>query len=577
MRHRLLVDQWPYHCASILDILWRRSEEIPHTIPFYYIDYATAENTTKSIDYKTLLKRATQIATLLQIRAKEGERVLLIYPAGLEYLCAFFGCLLAKMIAVPVYPPLNARLQTRLSKITEDSDAQLALTNGAILATLSANVLAENVTLLNTDDDLNGLEHAFRPPIVTADTIAFLQYTSGSTGTPKGVIINHRNLIHNFQAIASQFQYGPDDHLFSWLPAYHDMGLIGSLLSTFAAGIPVTFMSPAAFLRRPARWLQEITQRQCTISGAPNFAYDLCTTKISDSEFATLDLSGWKLAFSGSEPVRPATVERFLNRFCAAGFEHSAFYPCYGMAETTLLVSGNQRGTVPKSLYLNNGITLSDAIGSGETESIISCGHIAVGFEVKIIDPATEKVLYNDGSVGEIAIAGNSVSPGYWRQEMRNKASYIRLDGDNGTPYFKTGDLGAIIAGELYVCGRHKDLIIIRGQNYFPHDIEETVNQCHSEIRKNNGIAFGITYHDQEHLVFVQEINPSLITDHQALVNAIYDAICQQHALQPLVIILIKNGTIPKTTSGKLARQPCKDLYLKQQLNVIYEWRNNSL
>lgn len=576
MHHRLLVDKWPYHCTNILEILMKRAQETPDAISFNYIDYAAAEKTIKTIDYKSLLKRATQIGALLQMRAKEGERVLLIYSAGLEYLCAFFGCLMAKMIAVPVYPPLNARLNYRLNKIIEDSEARLALTNGTILPTLSTNVLAESVTLLNTDNDLNGMEHAFRPTVALADTVAFLQYTSGSTGTPKGVIINHRNLIHNFQAIATQFQYGPDDHLFSWLPAYHDMGLIGSLLSTFAAGIPVTFMSPAAFLRRPARWLQEITQLKCTISGAPNFAYDLCTEKINDSEFATLDLSCWKLAFSGSEPVRPATVERFVKRFRAAGFEHAAFYPCYGMAETTLLVSGNQRGKVPKSLYLNNGTALSDAIGSGETETILSCGQIAAGFEVKIIDPVTENILYDDGCIGEITIASESVSPGYWRQPERNKENYICLDSDDIKSWFKTGDLGAIIAGELYVCGRHKDLIIIRGQNYFLHDIEETVNQLHCDIRKNCGIAFGITWNDEERLIFIQEINPSLMNDHQALVRTIYEAICVQHALQPLAIVLIKNGTIPKTTSGKLARQPCKDLYLNHKLDIIYEWFDNN-
>ena len=292
--------------------------------------------------------------------------MLLLYPAGLDYLCAFFGCLYAGMIAVPAYPPLNPRLRSRLAAVADDCQASAALTTHAVLTALGERTQLPlplaRLRWITTDDSLDAFESVWREPMVDQGQIAFLQYTSGSTGTPKGVMVTHGNLLHNLYAIALHLQFSADDHHLTWLPPYHDMGLIGAILGSFCAGAPVSFMMPASFLRRPERWLREISSRRCSVSGAPNFAYELCMDKVTDDDLAALDLSCWTLAYSGAEPVRADTMARFSERFGSCGFQRKSFYPCYGMAETTLFVTGKPRDEPPSTVVIDAGLYAKDAV-----------------------------------------------------------------------------------------------------------------------------------------------------------------------------------------------------------------------
>jgi acyl-CoA synthetase (AMP-forming)/AMP-acid ligase II len=584
----LRVSAWPYESRNLVDVVRGHAERSPQGRPFTFIDYSGTKPADLPLDHETLDRRARQVAALLQARGKPGDRVLLLYPAGLDYLCALFGCLYAGMVAVPAYPPLNPRLRDRLAAVAEDCAASAALTTRQTLEELGDETALlpplARVRWLATDVGLESLETMWREPQAGRDELAILQYTSGSTGTPKGVMVTHGNLLHNVHAIALHLQFCPDDHHLTWLPPYHDMGLMGALLGSYCAGVPVSFMAPAAFLRRPDRWLREISRRRCTVSGAPNFAYELCVQKIADNDLNALDLSSWELAYSGAEPVRAATLDRFSRRFCGVGFRRQAFYPCYGMAETTLFVTGKRRDEAPRTLLIDEATYSQDlrAVVPDDTAPvrpalpIVSCGEVATGFDLVIVDPDTGLML-PDGRVGEILVAGPSVAAGYWCREADTVAAFHASVNDRAARYLRTGDLGFVHEGELYVSGRLKDLIILRGVNHYPHDIERTVDLCHEAIRPSCGIAFSVTVGNEEQLVFVQEIGKRDDERAGEIFARMREAIYTRHGVQPYALVLIESGTIPKTTSGKLSRRPCRSSYLEGRLAVIVQWRNLAL
>lgn len=577
MHGKLYVNEEPYLCNNLIEILHYFIDKNNRTIPFTYLDYTSGSANDKKTTYQDIDLKARRIAALLQTRGNFGDRILLIYPAGLDYICAFFGCIYAGMIAVPAYPPLNERLHYRLEKIAENCDAKIALSTSDIIASLNMSdkitPSLKEVVWLSTVDSLDGFEHLWLQSDISREDIAFLQYTSGSTGMPKGVKVSHKNLLHNLSAIAASLHFMPNDHHFSWLPPYHDMGFVGALLGSFAASIPVTFMAPASFLRKPARWLQEISKRKCTISGAPNFAYELCVERIHDNEMENIDLSCWQLAYSGAEPVRLKTLEKFSQRFNPFNFNGKSFYPCYGMAETTLLVSGSERTQGAKIYSTDGNMQFNDQLENNESKQLISCGKIAVGFDVKIVDSETLNIL-PDERIGEILIASDSVSSGYWQDREKNKESFNITADNSNKKYFRTGDLGLLKKGELILCGRKKDIIIINGVNFYPHDIEDIVSNCSPDIRKGCGIAFSIDINDKEHLVFVQEINPNSSVDFDELIRSINQAISSELLINPKYIVLIKNGSLPKTTSGKLSRRPCREKYLENGLDIIKIWES---
>nr|WP_269455615.1 type I polyketide synthase [Micromonospora narathiwatensis] len=531
-------------------------------------------------------RRARAIAATLRERVNEGDRALIVCPPGLDYLASFLGCLYARVIAVPVYPPnpvLLKRTLPRLIGVIEDAQPAIVLAPAEIIA------MADPITALAPAlgsliwEAVDRIDHAvaegWREPDLDGGDIAFLQYTSGSTGRPKGVVLSHGNLLANLEVTNQRFVTDVENtRLISWLPPYHDMGLIGSMLQPLYAGFSATFMSPTSFLKRPVRWLQAISTYGGTLSGSPNFGYELCVAKTTPEQRAALDLSSWRLAFSGAEPVRAETIDRFVEAFAPSGFRRSAFYPCYGLAEATLFVAGGLAGAEPgirrvraADLAGNRAI---DAGPDEESRTLVSCGPSAAGHELAVVDPATGERL-PAGRVGEIWFGGPSVAQGYWRRPEESEQIFrARIAGTGDGPFLRTGDLGFVDDnGELFVTGRHKDLIIIAGKNHYPSDIEFTVEQSDPTLRPGCGVACSVEVDGEEQLVVIHEVGGSRLRfDAERLIAAIRGAVSQEHGLQAYDVVLIKQGSIPKTSSGKLQRHAARRSYLAGRLEILASW-----
>jgi len=564
--------------STLVDVLRYRAAQQPHQLSHSFL--LNGETEKVNLTYAELDHRARCIAALLQGINATGERVLLLYPPGLEYITAFFGCLYAGAVAVPAYPPRMNRSLWRLQAIAKDAQPVAALTTASIVEKvdqlLDQAPELKNLRWINTDISLNYAQH-WREPRIKDTTLAFLQYTSGSTSTPKGVMVSHGNLLHNERMIKKVFRQNEDSIIVGWLPLYHDMGLIGNVLQPLFLGSPCILMSPVAFLQRPLRWLQTISSYRATTSGGPNFAFDLCVNKISIEERETLDLSSWKVAFNGAEPIRSETIERFAEAFAPCGFRREAFYPCYGLAEATLLVSGKLQAGPPFTEkfsareLLSNRVVRADE-GSDDLRALIGCGGRLPDQEVLVVNPDT-CVRCDADAVGEIWVAGPSVAQGYWNRPDESKRTFAAHLADTAEPFLRTGDLGFIHDGELFVTGRLKDLIIIRGMNHYPQDIELTVEQAHHSLRPGCGAAFSIAVDGEEQLVVVQECVHRHASDWAAVVEAMVQAVAERHELQLHAVVLVKSGSIPKTSSGKIQRHLCRDGFLTDKLNVIFEWR----
>jgi amino acid adenylation domain-containing protein len=537
--------------ANFVSLLCRRAERQPDQLAYrFLLDGAGAEVT---VSYAELDRRARAIATQLAGHGARGERVMLLYPPGLEYIEAFFGCLYAGATAVPAYPPDPARLERsldRLGLIAKDAEPALVLTTSEVLAAIGA--LTEVGTglvlpmAMATDEVPDDIASSWKPPATHADSIAFLQYTSGSTSAPRGVVVSHGNLMHNSGLIYRAFGSSPATRAVTWLPPYHDMGLIGGILQPLYGGFPITLMSPADFLRAPLRWLEAISRFSATTSGGPNFAYELCVRKTSAEERAKLDLRNWRVAFNGAEPVRVQTLERFAAAFEAAGFRREAFHPCYGLAESTLMVTGG----VP---------WLSGAESDGR---LVSCGR-PIGDQRLVIADATTGEQCAPGQLGEIWVAGPSVARSYWSSPEKSREVFqARLAGQENEPFLRTGDLGFLHGGELFVTGRIKDLIIVRGRNLYPQDIELTAERSHLALRPGCGAAFTVPVGDAEHLVVAAELaTPLAETDHDAVACAVRSAVAREHDVHVHTVVLLPRGGMQKTSSGKIQRGLCAALY----------------
>ncbi len=567
-------------CDTLVQLLrWRALEQPTRRSHIFLAD---GEREEAALTYAELDAQARAIAAMLQAVGATGERVLLLYPPGLQYIAAFFGCLYAGAVAVPAYPPRMNRSLSRLQAIVHDARAIAALTTASIHARATAltNQAPELQRLhwLVTDELAAGLAADWREPVIDGNTLAFLQYTSGSTATPKGVMVSHQNLLSNERMIRQVFRQTEQSFIVGWLPLYHDMGLIGNMLQPLYLGVPCALMSPLAFLQRPLRWLRAIAHYKATTSGGPNFAYELCVNKIKPEDRATLDLSSWQIAFNGAEPVRADTLERFAATFAASGFRRAAFQPCYGLAEATLLVSGSRTAAEPVIKQVAaKGLEQHRVVAATATErdarSLVSCGGAASGQRVVIVNPDTLVACAPD-EVGEIWVAGPGVAQGYWQRDAETERVFQAHRADTGEgPFLRTGDLGFITAGELFITGRRKDLIIIRGLNYYPHDIEATVEQAHAQLRAGCGAAFATTFAGEEQLVVVQEVELRPAHDWSTIAETVYQAVAHQHELQPHAIVLVKPGSIPKTSSGKLQRHLCQAQFEAGELAVVHEWR----
>ncbi|MEG3436744.1 hybrid fatty acyl-AMP ligase/type I polyketide synthase [Pannus brasiliensis CCIBt3594] len=563
--------------SNFVELLQYRSLEQPSQPVFTFL--ADGEIESASLTYAELDRHARAIAARLQLLQVAGERALLLYPPGLDFIAAFLGCLYAGVIPVPAYPPRANRSLERLQAIVADADAKLALTTDSLVESiagkLTLSLSRESLRCITTDTLPLTLADDWREYRPDGDRLAFLQYTSGSTGVPKGVMVSHANLIHNSGAINRCFGDTPESIGVSWLPPYHDMGLIGGILQPVYVGARMVLMPPVAFLQRPYRWLKAISDYQATTSGAPNFAYDLCVSQIDAEQRETLDLSRWTLAFTGAEPVRSKTLLNFAETFAPNGFKPESFYPCYGMAETTLIVSGGIKENPPvMASFDSRGIEENRVIPATGEESVtfVGCGRAIEG-TLKVVDPDTLEIR-PENEIGEIWVKSPSVAMGYWNRSTLTEAMFNARAGNEG-PFLRTGDLGFLQDGELFITGRLKDLIIIRGRNHYPQDIELTVESSHPAIREGCGAAFAVEIDGEERLIIAYEVKRSYLRklDTEEVARAVRVAVLQNHELLPYRVVLLKTGSIPKTSSGKIQRHACKAEYLEGSLHSIGEDR----
>ncbi len=567
--------------SSFVDLARYRADTQPLDRAYVYLKDGEVE--TGTLTYQALDQTARAIAVQLHKHVRPGDRVLLAYPPGLDFITAFFGCLYGGVIAVPVSPPTGPSDWSRFKKILHDAGATTVCTStsrigGIQVASVAAGSdMQEKLRYLLTDSIDKKCAREWQDPDVGEASLAFLQYTSGSTGLPKGVMVSHGNLLHNEWMIRRGFEHSERTIVVGWLPLYHDMGLIGNVLQPLYLGIPSILMLPVAFLVKPVRWLQAISRYRATTSGGPNFAYELCVRRVSEEQKLGLDLSCWDLAFNGSEVVRHDTLTRFSENFASCGFRKSAFYCCYGLAESTLFVTASAKSADPivKSIDADALQQHRVVAASGKTKNaidVVGCGR-ALELKVVIVNPET-RLLCAPNNVGEIWVQGKSTAHGYWNNPQSTEATFNARLADTGEgPFMRTGDLGFIQDGHLFVTGRLKDLIIIRGRNYYPNDIEAIVQASHPSLRSDSGAAFSLDFNGEESLVMVQEVDRSQSRDLDSVVvlDAVRFAVMTQLGLPLHDVVLLKHGKLPKTSSGKIRRRACRESYLAGTLEVFNE------
>ena len=561
--------------SSIVEILQKMAIAKPNATAYIFLE--DGENKEVKLTYKELEDSVKAIALRLQSSVGRGSRALLVYPynGSLDFIKAFFGCLYAGVVAVPCHPPMNrlttAEIQTRLV----DAEAAIVLSNTELLPQLQKQFSSTCSSLQWLDTTKITTANNYSVPEIDSDSLAFLQYTSGSTGEPKGVTIAHRCLLQNQEMLRLAFGHDENSVGVGWLPLFHDMGLIGNVIQTVYLGACCVMMSPVSFVQKPIRWLQAISKYRATTSGAPNFAYDLLCDRVSESQLKQLDLSNWKLAFCGAEPVKETTINRFSDKFATCGFKKAAFYPCYGMAEATLMITGGDYRQPPTIKYVDkialeeNQVVIGEHNGKRVT-TIVSAGYPWLDGEIAISNPQTLTEC-SPNEVGEIWYSSSSVGDGYWRRaEATQKTFQATL---NNKQYLRTGDLGFIVDGELYITGRLNDVLVFWGLNHYPQQIERTVEESHVALKPNCGAAISVNV-SGERLVIIQEIERShrrsfVLED---VVESIRWAIFQQHFIDVYSIVLLKPGGLPKTSSGKVQRNATKAQYLEQNLSIMAQW-----
>ncbi|MEQ1529444.1 MAG: AMP-binding protein, partial [Methylococcales bacterium] len=566
------------NAASLAAILRLRAEWQAQRTAYTFLE--NGEHPLKSMTYGELDFQARQLAAQLQAQGLLGERAILLYPPGLEYIVAFFACLYSGTIAVPAYPPTNGRHMPRLQSIIDDSQATIILSTQNV-ATTVRQFSGNSVCLLDKywllTDTVSAIDpNSWRLPDLHSHDLAFLQYTSGSTGNAKGVMISHGNLMANQRLIQRRFSHNAQSTVVGWLPLYHDMGLIGNVMQPLYCGTSAILMSPMAFLEKPVRWLQAISDYHAHTSGGPNFAYELCARKITDKEKSGLNLSSWQLAFNGAEPINPDTLDRFTAAFAHCGFNRRAFYPCYGLAEATLLATGGDKNTGPTVTAFNKesleqGKIQSVIAGDKVSRNLVGCGGIAAEADqsIRIVDPESGE-LCGVGRIGEIQLGGPSISQGYWQNSFATEQAFIS-DTNNQGRWLRTGDLGFIEDGELFVSGRLKDLIIIRGRNYYPHDLEYAVESATDALNSGGVSAFEVKGDDGEKLVLLAELKRNRLrqSDYQIEFAAIRARLVEECGIQADTIMLLKPGAILKTSSGKIRRSACRQAFEQQHFESV--------
>ena len=530
----------------------------------------------QSVTFAELHARAGAIAARLAAEGLQGERALLLYPAGLEFVEAFFGCLMAGVVAVPAFPVRPNRTLGRLMSMAADAGARVALCPHKLLERsrdmAAAHAALASLRWMATDAQSQVGPHGAALPALDPHGLAYLQYTSGSTSSPKGVMVSHANVLANSEEIRRGFGHTHESRALCWLPHYHDMGLIDGIVQPVYSGFHTVLMDPASFLQTPARWLELITSRRITHTGGPNFAYELCARRVPPDP-ATLDLSSWAVAYNGAEPVRADTLEQFASRYAACGFRREAFYPAYGLAEATLKVTGGRRGEGARIVRLDRAALEAGRIREqAHGMALVACGRAGAQTRVAIVDPATCRERA-ELEVGEIWVGGPSVALGYWNRPEETAQTFgARLAGDP-TRFLRTGDLGFVREGALVITGRVKDLVIIRGRNVYPQDVEATAAACHPSLRPDGGAVFGVDAGGEEQLVVVHELDRHGVEAPAELLGAMRAAVVEVHEVDPAAIVLVRPGGVPRTTSGKVQRAACRTSFLEGTLPQVAAWR----
>lgn len=574
----------PFAAQTLVDLLgWRATQHPDHLAFIFLVD---GEREELKITYGALERRARAVAALLQREAVPGARALLLCEPGIDYIVSFFGALYAGIVPVPLYPPLHERGLGRVELVAADSGAAMAITNGHVLTKWGNRLRLRHLAALGrikwlTPEESEGLgEELWKASPIDGESLAFLQYTSGSTAAPKGVMVRHADVLRHAGQLAETFGFTRDDVSALWLPPFHDMGLIGGILMPLYVGTTSVLMPPAAFLQRPYRWLQALSRYRASHTAAPNFAYDLCVRTVAPEQREALRLDALRVAFSGGEPVRAETLDQFTAAFAGCGFRREAFYPGFGLAEATLTVSGGRAGAGPRTralrgAELGGGRAVAAAPGEPDVRVLVSCGRPLAGQQVVVVDPERAAPVAPE-EVGELWVAGPNVAKGYWdRPEETERTFRARLDGDE-RQFLRTGDLGFVHDGEVFVVGRVKDLIIIRGVNHHPQDIELTVEGSHPALRPGGGAAFSIDAESEEQLAVVQEVGRARDLDTREILAAVRLAIVEHHGIQPYAVTLVRLGGVARTSSGKVQRHVVQRAFLEGSLEAVADWRRHA-
>lgn len=562
---------------TLVEVLRTRVEETPGRVAYTFLQEGM--NGGMDVSFAELDERARAIAAYLQERSMEGERALILLPYGLAYIATFFGCLYAGVIAVPGFPPRFGRLRQKDSwfhRVARDAQPRLVFTLPETVRTMENSSDLEELSFTWIDPNQIDLTQAdeWHLPSITSESTAFLQYTSGSTSDPRGVVLTHGNLLHNQKVIQTACCHDQTSTVVSWLPLHHDMGLIGTVIHPAYLGARSVLMPPTRFLQEPVSWLQAITQYRGRSSSAPNFAYELCIRKVSAEQKASLDLTSWNVAINGAEPVRPETMARFAAAFNECGFSPRAFYPSYGLAESTLMVTGARRSDLPlvkkfSAAALEKGLVREQAAEEAAGRLLAGCGHSVLGQEVTIVNPETLKPA-GEQEVGEIWVGGPSVAWGYWGRPEESEAIFRARITDETGKFLRTGDLGFLLESELFITGRLKDLIIVRGRNLYPQDLELTIQRSHPSVRPGFVAVFAAK-EDPETIVAVVEADRGPGVSGEEVIRVIRETTLLEHGVFLRTVVLIRSGTIPKTTSGKIRRSACRDLLAAGELQILME------
>ncbi len=565
--------------ATLVDVLRARAMQQPERLAYAFLPGGESEEA--RFTYAELDLRARAIAAWLSSVSAPGDRVLLLGSSGPEFISGVFGCLYGGAVAVPAYALDPARINrtlSRLQRMLKDAEPVVALTTASTLRLVEDLIRIHpdlaNVRWTATESIPPELAADWKRPTIDAESLAILQYTSGSLAAPKGVMVSHRNVLENEKMVQEAHDYTEENTFVGWIPLAHDWGLIGNVFQPLYCGAPSVLMPPEAFLQKPVRWLRTISRYKNVSSGGPPFAYELCVSKIPREEREGLHLENWTCAGVGASPVHPATLDRFVEGFRDCGFRRKAFYCGYGLAEATLLVSESAKFTEPRILRvqrasLERNEVVIDPLGGVPTSDIVSCGKEPSGEKIVIVDVESRTVCA-PRRVGEIWVSGPNVTQGYWNNPRETEETFRALLKDSGEgPFLRTGDLGFLHEGELFVTGRMKDLIIIRGRNLYPEDVELTVERCHKALRPGCTAAFSVQHEFDERMVIVQEVRASQQTELADIIDAIRGAVLREHEVVAHTIVLVQERSVPKTSSGKLQRPACRSAFLSGSLKIL--------